>query len=124
MQINNFDLLINIFDLLINICDLLIDFGRSFNHKLIKINQLQSKIDRIYIEIVIVDSIVILESDLYHNCRPNSLESKFESSTIQFVVPNCLSLDVTAPYVPVMLNRTIFFGIDYISLLLIRRNKL
>ena len=47
-----------------------------------------SKIDRNYVEMAIVD----LESDLFHNCHLNSLESKFESSTIQFRDPNCQSL--------------------------------
>ena len=39
---------------------------------------------------MIVDSIVDLESDLYR--YPDLLESKFESSTIRFRVPNRLSL--------------------------------
>ena len=59
---------------------------------MIKIDQLQSKKDQNYIQILIVDSIVSLESDSYRNHRPNSLESKFESLTIQFWVPNHLSL--------------------------------
>ena len=47
----------------------------------------------IYIEIVIVDSNPSLESDLYHNCPLNSLESKFQLLTIR--IPNRLSLDDT-----------------------------
>ena len=33
-----------------------------------------------------------LELNSYSNCHPNLLESEFESSTIQFGTPNCLSL--------------------------------
>ena len=85
IQIDNFYLLIDIFDLLIN-------FGRSFKQKWIKIDQIYLKIDRNYIKIAIVNLIVVLESDLYRNGRPNSLESEFESSTIQIVVSYGLSL--------------------------------
>ena len=63
----NFNHLINNFDLLIDSFDILKDFDRSFNQDYIKIDQLSLKRDQKYIEIMIVNSIVVLESDLYRN---------------------------------------------------------
>ena len=44
------------------------------------------------IEMAIHDSNLALESELSYNRRPNSLESDFEPSIIQFGGPNYLSL--------------------------------
>ena len=42
---------------------------------------------------MIVNSKSLLESDLHRNHYPNSLEFKFELSTIQFWTPSCLCLN-------------------------------
>ena len=81
--IDIFDLLIDNLHLSIDSFNLLINFDQSFNEKIIKIDQLKSKKDQNYIEIAIVDTIVNLESDLYHNRRLNPDGFEFESWTIR-----------------------------------------
>ena len=49
-------------------------------------------LNQIYMEMAIINSKLSLELDLYRNCRPNLLESKFESSTIRFGTPYPISL--------------------------------
>ena len=61
--------------------------------KKIDFNRFISKIDQFYIKIAIVNSILIVGIRIDVNRRSN-LKSKFDSmTTIQFAIPNCISLN-------------------------------
>ena len=72
------------------------DLVRISDADCLSIFQLRS--DRIYIKIAIVDTILLLESESDRYRRLNSDGLKSELWTIQFVGPNCMSLQFAQAY--------------------------